>query len=545
MANRASKILFLSKYLPLWPPFFTFVQTKIVINMKFSILTIILSICFNVLSFAQEATNRAEDLQAQAQKNIEQKEYTKARYLFMQAYHAFAAQANYKEATACATQVSMLYHRENYYKEAFDICRAAEALVLAGEQQQKKNFYDLRFTIAKERLNLYTKLKNGVQAKIQLNHMEEMARQAGSGLLREELLYAEAGYYYTFGQHAEGDASFRKLIAEYKVKKEYDKISECYQNLIAIARNANNAALVDRTYGQLILWTDSVKALTAQDELNVLKRKYDDSQQMVQEKEDSLTAKQYLIMGLCALVVILLVVLAFLGILLLRLSATVRKQKKRICIANEHNELKTQFIHNISMQMEPSLATLTASANRLSGAQEMVTQIEALRGFSAHIQELSSLENSLTELYEMSTINNINTFCEELMERQRGNLHPNVSGVVAVPKLAVKTNTEQLERILTHLLRNAAEQTEEGRVILDFKKRGAHTHQFIVTDTGVGIPAEQQENLFKPFAAIHDLTQGDGLGLPICALIATKLNGSLTLDTSYTKGSRFVLELHT
>ncbi|WP_442879582.1 hypothetical protein [Brevundimonas sp.] len=40
---------------------------------------------------------------------------------------------------------------------------------------------------------------------------------------------------------------------------------------------------------------------------------------------------------------------------------------------------------------------------------------------------------------------------------------------------------------MTHLLKNAAEYTKEGKIILDFKKRGAHTHQFIVTDTGVGI----------------------------------------------------------
>ena len=98
---------------------------------------------------------------------------------------------------------------------------------------------------------------------------------------------------------------------------------------------------------------------------------------------------------------------------------------------------------------------------------------------------------------------------------------------------------------MIHLLKNAAEYTESGKIFLDFKKRGAHTHQFIISDTGTGIPVEKQEHLFKPFTEIKDLTEGDGLGLPICALIATKMNGSLTLDTSYTKGSRFVLELHT
>lgn len=80
--------------------------------------------------------------------------------------------------------------------------------------------------------------------------------------------------------------------------------------------------------------------------------------------------------------------------------------------------------------------------------------------------------------------------------------------------------------------------------MVGFQKRGAHTHQFIISDTGCGIPEEQRESIFKPFTEVKDLTQGDGLGLPICSLIATKMNGSLTLDSGYTKGARFVLELH-
>ena len=123
---------------------------------------------------------------------------------------------------------------------------------------------------------------------------------------------------------------------------------------------------------------------------------------------------------------------------------------------------------------------------------------------------------------------------------------PDIATAVNAPKLSVKTNPEQLERILLHLLNNAAEFTPEGgKIWLDFKKRGAHTHQFIVSDTGSGIAEEEQADLFKPFTKVKDLTEGDGLGLPICSLIATKMNGSLTLDSSYTKGCRFVLELHT
>jgi signal transduction histidine kinase len=106
-------------------------------------------------------------------------------------------------------------------------------------------------------------------------------------------------------------------------------------------------------------------------------------------------------------------------------------------------------------------------------------------------------------------------------------------------------NREYVSHILLHLLNNAAEYTPEGgSITIDFKKRSQHTHQFIVSDTGCGIPEEQRDNLFKPFLEIRDLTKGDGLGLPICKQMALKMDGDLDIDPAFTKGTRFVLELH-
>lgn len=470
----------------------------------------------------------------QAQENLAKREYIKARYLFLQAYNAFSSQDKYDKAVECGVNASALYHRENYYKEAFELLRGADMVVAAGEQKSGKPLPELRFRISKERLQMYIGLKNPARAKEQLARLEETAKASRNDSLNNDLLYTQANYYYTFGQNAQGDDAINRLIGKYKEQKNYAKVDECYKTLIGIARKANNAALTARTYDKYILWTDSVKALTARDELNVLKQKYDESLATIQDKDDSLSAKQYIIIGLCVLAAILAAALVFGAIVLLRFIVLTRKQKKAISIANEHNELKTQFIRNISAQMEPTLDTLDAS---LPG-------VKALRGFSNHIQELSELESTLSEPYEMQE-KNIATFCETVMDRMKGKTQEDVSLTVNAPKLNVKISPEHLERILLHLLENAAEYTPAGgKIWLDFKKRGAHTHQFIISDTGCGIPEEQRENIFKPFTEIKDLTQGDGLGLPICSLMATKMNGSLTLDSSYTKGARFVLELH-
>ena len=381
---------------------------------------------------------------------------------------------------------------------------------------------------------MYINTKNTSRAKEQLNKLGEEAQAAKSDSLNNDFLNTQDNYYYTFGMNSQGDTAFKKLIEQYKQQKNYAKMDECYKTLIGIARKANNAGLVARTYDKYIIWTDSVKALTAQDELNVLKRKYDESLATIQEKDDSLSAKQYIIIGLCILAAILAAALVIGTIILLRFILLTRKQKKAISIANEHNELKTKFIQNISAQMEPTLDTLDP---KLPGVQ-------ALHTFSGHIQELSELENSLSEPYEMEE-KNVSTFCENVMDKIRGKVQEDVTLTVNAPKLNVKLNPEHLERILVHLLENAAEYTPAGgKIWLDFKKRGAHTHQFIISDTGCGIPEEQREEIFKPFTEVKDLTQGDGLGLPICSLIATKMNGNLTLDSSYTKGARFILELH-
>lgn len=498
------------------------------------IITVLFLAVFCICSQAY-SQNRADEQMKQAQENLAKKEYIKARYLFLQAYNSFSSQEKYDKAVECGVNASALYHRENYYKEAFELLRGAEQLVAAGEQKTGKTMPTLRFRINKERLQMYINLKNPARAKEQLTRLEETAKAARNDSLNNDLLYTQANYYYTFGMNSQGDASINRLIGQYKEQKNYAKVDESYKTLIGIARKANNAGLVARTYDKYILWTDSLKALTAQDELNQLKQKYDESLATIQEKDDSLSSKHYIIIALCVLAALLAGALIIAGIVLLRFVLLTRKQKKAIQIANEHNDLKTQFIQNISAQMEPTLDTLDASQ----------PGVRALRDFTAHIQELSELESTLSESYEMREIN-ISTFCESVMDKIKINLKPDITTAVNAPKLSVKTNPEQLERILLHLLSNAAEFTPEGgKIWLDFKKRGAHTHQFIVSDTGTGINAEEQEELFKPFTKVKDLTEGDGLGLPICSLIATKMNGSLTLDGSYTKGCRFVLELHT
>lgn len=480
------------------------------------------------------AQERGNDFEKQARASLSQKDYIRARYLFLQAYNAFAANEQYAQATECGVQAAALYHRENYYNEAFDLLYSVERTIIGGEQKTGKEMPALRYPVTRERLRMYIKLRKTASAKEQLSKLEGWAKAAKVDSLSTNLLYTQANYYYTFGMNAQGDQAFKHLVEQYAQQADYDKAEACYQELIGMSRRSGNTSMMARAYSNYMAWHDSIANIKAQQAYNALKTQYDSSLQTIGEKDDALAARRYTIVGLCILAAILAGALVLGGIVLLRFIALNRKQQKSIRTLNEHLALKTQFISHISAQMQPTLDTLDAN----------LPAVQALQAFTAHIEELSALEDTLGEPYELEETN-VATFCERVADEVRSQVQEDVTLTVNAPKLNVRINAEHVSKVLRHLLLNAAKHTPaEGKIWLDFKKRGAHTHQFVVTDTGCGIAEDSRANLFKPFNAVRDLTQGDGLGLPICSLEATKMNGSLTLDPSYNKGARFILELH-
>ena len=252
-------------------------------------------------------------------------------------------------------------------------CDAEQSGIMQGE-------------IAEEYIKSHPEVDKNQDGKIQYvllegeaGHQDAISRTEYSvkTLMKNDVILEKLSYQLADWNRGQAENRMNRLISQYKEQKNYAKVDESYKTLIDIARKANNAGLVARTYDKYILWSDSVKALTAQDELNVLKRKYDDSLQTIEEKDSSLSAKQYIIIGLCILAGLLATALVLAGIVLLRFVLLTRKQKKAIQIANEHNELKTKFIQNISSQMEPTLNTLDTT---LPG-------VRALKGFAEHIQE--------------------------------------------------------------------------------------------------------------------------------------------------------------
>ena len=82
-----------------------------------------------------------------------------------------------------------------------------------------------------------------------------------------------------------------------------------------------------------------MKAVQAKKEYAGLQAKYDESLQTIEEKDSTISGKQYIIVALCVLAAILVGALVFLGIMLLRYMVLTRNQKQAIATANEHNKL--------------------------------------------------------------------------------------------------------------------------------------------------------------------------------------------------------------
>ncbi len=499
-------------------------------NKKVFILLLNLLFCLTFVS-AQEAEK--SDLQKRAEAVNPKEDIAKARSLFIHAFNDYANKGKTAQAVECAVKATPLYYSEGFYKEAFDLLQRAEQVILAGVKSPSGQA-SLQYLTIKERLQMYIKMRRVESAKEQLKAMEVKANESSNENLKNDLLYNKAIYYYTFGLNAQGNAVFKEMANKLTASKEYDKVDEVYQTLIANGRKSNNASLVAQAYSNYIAWKDSTDAIKRADEIGALNKQIEEHKATIEDKDSSLSSRMAIIVGLCILAGALAAALIVGAVVLMRYILLTRKQKKTIKLANDSNALKAKFISNISAQLEPTLQKLDSS----------IPEVKALLDFSHHVQTLSELENTSNDAIEYEEIQ-ITQFCEGLMNEIRDKVKKDVNLTVNAPKMSARINQEYVSHILLHLLNNAAEYTPEGgNIWLEYKKRGPKAHQFLVSDTGEGIPEEKREDVFKPFLEIRDLTTGDGLGLPTCKQMALKMNGDLDIDPNFTKGTRFILDLH-
>src|ERR1700757_787384 len=117
------------------------------------------------------------------------------------------------------------------------------------------------------------------------------------------------------------------------------------------------------------------------------------------------------------------------------------------------------------------------------------------------------------------------------------------------PRVSSSDDPMRLRQILLNLLSNACKFTKQGEVKLKARKivNGGDWIELAVSDTGIGMTAEQQAKLFAEFTQADSLTArrfgGTGLGLAISRRLARMMGGDVTVASEPGKGSVFTVRL--
>lgn len=114
------------------------------------------------------------------------------------------------------------------------------------------------------------------------------------------------------------------------------------------------------------------------------------------------------------------------------------------------------------------------------------------------------------------------------------------------PVYYANVDNDHLREIVANLIENAIKYTPAGDVVIDVGGDAEHV-TVSITDSGIGIPKEDQAHLFQKFYRVDNSDTreigGTGLGLYLCRRLVETMNGRIWVDSEYKRGSTFYVEI--
>lgn len=244
--------------------------------------------------------------------------------------------------------------------------------------------------------------------------------------------------------------------------------------------------------------------------------------------------------------------------LIKKIWARSKELKLALARAEESDRIKTAFIQSMSHEIRTPLNSVAGFSQLLCSPDYDLTEEEKKdmqKRISDNVGLIISIVNEVLELsvsesestmkeVEKRTIN-CNDFCRSVIDSMRGKGKDIVEMRFSTnvgDDFAIRSNVYRLRSALSHLVDNALKFTDMGFIELRVEQKGDRV-LFSVSDTGIGIDTKDRERIFENFSKLDDFKEGIGLGLPISRRLIESLGGTLELDTVYTGGSRFVINL--
>ncbi|MFL7793752.1 MAG: GAF domain-containing protein, partial [Anaerolineae bacterium] len=242
----------------------------------------------------------------------------------------------------------------------------------------------------------------------------------------------------------------------------------------------------------------------------------------------------------------------------IELQQRARALEKANIRLQELDRLKSQFLAHMSHELRTPLNSVIGfsevlmdglvgelSPEQMECAENILTSGEHLRALINDVLDFSKIEAGRMTL-DIRTFD-VKEWLEEvqrtiapLAEKKSQTLTVDVAD--ALPRLVA--DPVRLKQVLINLLSNANKFTPEGgSITLSCRLADQDTMLFSVTDTGIGIKAEDQTIIFEEFRQSSDVSAGEiegtGLGLAISKRLIEMHGGSIWIESEYGTGSTF------
>ena len=255
--------------------------------------------------------------------------------------------------------------------------------------------------------------------------------------------------------------------------------------------------------------------------------------------------------------------IVLLGLLVMALVYIVFSRRRHIKQLNkayhkalESEKMKSAFIQNVSHEVRTPL-NIISGFSQVIADPELTETVEERKHMAEMMQKSASqITNLIDEIIGLSLIETtdkinkddtiqVNSVLRAVINDYQGKV-TNETEMKMDSQLhdefTILTNKNMFARIISALVDNAVKYTADGLITLKASSDGKNLN-ISVEDTGVGVPAQEAENIFGRFVKLDSFKEGIGLGLPLSRKLAEQLGGTVALDTSYTNGARFIVTL--